>query len=147
MNDYEKIICYFKVYWEYLLESFKNNRYTAKKHHVPKYHASLLKRCDVSTFMASLSVLGTTQSKLRPSRNARGTTGAIINGRIYDKVNNDRLHARRETPLHIIVVGFSAKFGERTRQSYYRNDPMKYDLVRWKFLNFTKIKNIFQFPV
>ena len=69
MNDYEKIICYFKVYWEYLLESFKNNRYTAKKHHVPKYHASLLKRCDVSTFMASLSVLGTTQSKLRPSRN------------------------------------------------------------------------------
>ncbi|GFU05762.1 hypothetical protein TNCV_2585171 [Trichonephila clavipes] len=53
---------------------------------------------------------------------------AIINDPAFRRAPTSRIHAQEETPSHIIAVGWSPKFDERTLQSYYRNDPMKYDL-------------------
>ena len=97
-TSFKKLI--FKLCWELNWSLLK-----AKTTQLDKNETNLPQTWKVLMFHSwSLFVLEirTTQSKLRPSRNARGTTGAIINGRIYREV---RLRpasrsGRNPTPHH-----------------------------------------------
>merc|ERR1711884_516227 len=58
---------------------------------------------------------------------------AIIND-LRNKIL-DRLHAQKKKLCLIIVVGETSNFRQEIRYSYYRNDPVKYDL------NFNSVRN------
>ena len=52
---------------------------------------------------------------------------AIINA-LTDKLSN-RQHAQKKKRCLIIVDGKTSNFRQEIRYSYYRNDPVKYDLT------------------
>ena len=52
--------------------------------------------------------------------------GTVLNA--LDQVGPEPLPAQRNTLSLIIVAGIVPSYGQGTRQSHFRNDPMKYDL-------------------
>ena len=52
--------------------------------------------------------------------------GTVLNA--LDHVGPEPFPAQRNTLSLIIVAGIVPSYGQGTRQSHFRNDPMKYDL-------------------
>ena len=51
----------------------------------------------------------------------------------------DRLHAQKKKLYLIIVGGKTSNFRQENRYSYYRNDPVKYDLTKLLEVEYNKI--------
>ena len=69
----------------------------------------------------------TTQPVCPPSRpRTYPKPGTVLNA--LDHVGPEPFPAQRNTLSLIIVAGIVPSYGQGTRQSHFRNDPMKYDL-------------------